>query len=66
MKKRKPDPDIFLQVLHENQLVARESLFIDDMEENVKAAESVGMTGLYIQPGTLLEVLPAYLNSSVY
>jgi glucose-1-phosphatase len=66
MGKRKPDPAIFLQVLEENRLVASESLFIDDMEENIKSAESVGMQGLYIQPGTLLEVLPAYLNSRVY
>jgi glucose-1-phosphatase len=66
MAKRKPDPAIFLQVLEENHLVASESLFVDDMEENVKSAESVGMQGFYIQPGTLLEVLPTYLNSRVY
>jgi putative hydrolase of the HAD superfamily len=65
MRKRKPDPAIFLQVLEESQLVARESLFIDDVEENVKSAESIGMQGLYIQPGTLLEVLPGYLNKSI-
>jgi len=63
MKKRKPDPDIFLQVLEENSLVPADSLFIDDMEENVKSAEAVGMKGLYIQPGTLLDVLPAYLKN---
>ncbi len=63
MKKRKPDTAIFLQVLEENSLVPAESLFIDDMEDNVKSAESVGMKGLYIQPGTLLEVLPGYLNN---
>jgi glucose-1-phosphatase len=63
MKKRKPDPAIFLQVLEENQLAAHESLFIDDMEENVRSAETVGIKGLYIQPGTLLDVLPSYLKN---
>jgi glucose-1-phosphatase len=62
MGMRKPDPGIYLQVLQENKLVAEESLFIDDMQENVIAAESLGIKGLFIQPGTLLEVLPGYLN----
>lgn len=64
MGKRKPDPAIFLQVLEENRLIASETLFIDDVEQNVKSAESVGMKGLYIQPGTLLEALPRYLSNS--
>jgi putative hydrolase of the HAD superfamily len=59
---RKPDQAIFLQVLAENNLVASETLFIDDISENVMAAESVGMKGLNIVPGTLLESLPAYLK----
>lgn len=62
MGKRKPDPSIYLQVLKENQLVAEECLFIDDVGENIIAAESVGIKGLHIQPGTLLEVLPGYLE----
>ena len=65
MGKRKPDTEIYLQVLEENQLVPGESLFIDDLEENVLAAESVGIQGLHIQPGTLLEVLPLYLDGSM-
>jgi putative hydrolase of the HAD superfamily len=59
---RKPDPAIFLQVLKENDLAASETLFIDDVEENVLAAESVGIIGLKIIPGSLLESLPAYLS----
>jgi len=65
MGMRKPDPNIYLQVLKEDQLVAEETLFIDDIEENIIAAKSVRLKGLYIQPGTLLEVLPRYLNGSV-
>lgn len=65
MGKRKPDPAIYLQVLEENQLKAEESLFVDDAEENVVAAESVGMRGLHILPGTLLEILPRYLATMI-
>lgn len=65
MGMRKPDPNIYLQVLKEDQLVAEETLFIDDIGENVIAAESTGIKGLHIQPGTLLEVLPGYLNGSI-
>src|SRR5690242_20642309 len=59
---RKPDPQIFLEVLKINGLNAWETLFIDDVKENVQAAESVGIKGLNIIPGTLLESLPAYLD----
>jgi glucose-1-phosphatase len=62
---RKPDQEIYRVVLKENNLVPSETLFIDDIPENVAAAESVGMRGLNILPGTLLETLPVYLNRSV-
>jgi 2-haloacid dehalogenase len=39
----KPDPKIFQLCLHRNNLVAGESLFIDDSLKNVAAAEAVGM-----------------------
>ena len=59
---RKPNPQIFHQALKESNLVPEETVFIDDMEENVAAAMTTGMRGLYIQPGTLLESLPDYLK----
>lgn len=62
---RKPDPEIYRIVLKDNNLVASETLFIDDIAENVVAAESVGMKGLNILPGTLLEALPGYLGEPV-
>ncbi len=64
MGMRKPEPGIFIKVLKDNNLIPSETLFIDDMKENIAAAESVGMKGLYILPGTLLEVLPGYLKNS--
>jgi len=45
-KLSKPDRRIYEVLLEKYSLVPGESLFIDDMEINVKAAESVGMKGL--------------------
>ncbi len=59
---RKPDPQIYIQALMEAGLVPEETLFIDDMEENTKAAISIGMKVLHIEPGTLIESLTRYLN----
>jgi len=40
---RKPDLPIYEYVLSQNQLKAKETLFIDDMLENTLAAESLGI-----------------------
>jgi FMN phosphatase YigB (HAD superfamily) len=44
--------------------VAEETLFIDDMEENIEAAKTLGLRVLHIQPGTLLEKLPDLLKDN--
>jgi putative hydrolase of the HAD superfamily len=62
MGMRKPNPQIYIQALTEADLVPEETLFIDDMEENIEAAKTTGMKVLHIQPGTLLEKLPGYLR----
>jgi putative hydrolase of the HAD superfamily len=62
MGMRKPNPQIYIQALTEADLVPEETLFIDDMEENIEAAKTTGMKVLHIQPGTLLENLPGYLK----
>ena len=41
----KPDFKIFRHLLETYRLDAKECLFLDDMEENVKAARQVGMAG---------------------
>jgi len=64
MGMRKPDPQIYLDVLEEANLVPEETLFIDDMEENTEVAKSLGMKVLHIQPGTLMEKLPGYLQDN--
>ena len=61
---RKPNPQIYIQALMEAGLVPEETLFIDDMVENTEAAKSTGMKVLHIQPGTLLERLPAFLQEN--
>lgn len=48
MKKRKPDPEIFEQVLTENNLTAEETLFIDDNLGNLHGAESLGIKTLLV------------------
>ena len=48
MAKRKPEPEIFLQVLEENNLKASETLFLDDNTDNVEAARAVGLQAVYV------------------
>ena len=64
MGTRKPNPQIYLEALKEANLVPEETLFIDDMEENIEAAKTTGMKVLHIQPGTLMENLPGYLKDN--
>lgn len=64
MGMRKPNPHIYLEAIKEANLIPEETLFIDDMEENIEAAKSTGMKVLHIQPGTLLQSLPRYLEDN--
>lgn len=41
--KRKPEPEIYLQVLEENTFDPTESLFLDDRIENIEAAKALGI-----------------------
>jgi FMN phosphatase YigB (HAD superfamily) len=43
----KPDPEIFVVLLHKYCLLAEECFFIDDHEENVSVARSIGMRGFF-------------------
>lgn len=51
MKMRKPDLEIYDHVLTENNLVARETLFIDDTILNTLAASSLNINTWHLQPG---------------
>jgi putative hydrolase of the HAD superfamily len=48
MKKRKPDADIFQQVLSEQSLKPEETLFLDDNALNVEGANLLGIKTVYI------------------
>ena len=49
---RKPNANIYEFVLKENNIKAEESLFIDDTEENIMAAASLGIHTWHINPET--------------
>ncbi len=59
MGKRKPDAEIFEQVLQENNLVPSQTLFLDDNELNVKGARAVGIQAVHV---TSPDLILAYFN----
>ena len=48
---RKPDREIFLHILEENQLDPKQTLFIDDTEEHIRTAELLGINVWHLQVG---------------
>ncbi|HBB91484.1 MAG: hypothetical protein A2X22_07675 [Bacteroidetes bacterium GWF2_49_14] len=58
---RKPDEKIFVKMLKASRLNPEETLFLDDFEMNVRAAEAVGMRAIWITNGnTILEALEKF------
>ena len=51
MGKRKPDLNIYTQVLEENHLKSEETLFVDDTKENTDAAALLGIKTWNLQVG---------------
>lgn len=63
MGMRKPDDEIYLQVLKEADLNASETLFIDDKKENIEGAKRVGIVGQLHDPSTeIVDVIQDYLK----
>jgi len=48
MGMRKPDAEIYLRVLEENQLKPATTLFLDDNRANVDAANALGINSVYV------------------
>jgi putative hydrolase of the HAD superfamily len=48
----KPEPQIYLHLLERFGLIARESVFVDDMQANVDAAKAVGLHAIRFQNAT--------------
>jgi putative hydrolase of the HAD superfamily len=45
---RKPDKEIFEYVLKENNIEAKECLFIDDSKEHIETAEKLGIQCIHL------------------
>ena len=57
MGMRKPNPEPFLYILKENNLNAKETLFIDDTIKNIETAHALGLKTIHLQwPQTLPEL----------
>lgn len=59
MGKRKPNADIFEQVLEENNLSAASTVFFDDNIDNIRSAEKLGIQTLHV---TSPQVMMNYFN----
>ncbi len=46
----KPETEIYAKLIKQYNIVPSQTLFIDDREENIAAAETFGMTGLHATP----------------
>lgn len=51
----KPDPAIYLRLLHKHQLNPAECVFIDDSKANILGAEQVGMQGIHFHSAEQLQ-----------
>ena len=54
MGKRKPDADIFEQVIEENNLVPEQTLFLDDYAINIEGAKAVGIKTVHVTSSNLI------------
>ena len=60
MKKRKPDAEIFEQVLEENNLIPEETLFLDDYAVNIEGAKALGIKTIHVtSPHLILDYFHA-------
>ncbi len=46
---RKPEPRIFQFVLDENDIKAEETLFIDDSEQHIESAKTLGLATYHLR-----------------
>jgi len=62
MGKRKPNTDIFMDVLHSNNLNAQETLFIDDSPQHIEGALKTGIQAKLLAKNMEVEELVAELG----
>jgi len=60
---RKPDNEIYVKVLNDENLISAETLFIDDFQFNVDAAVKLGIQGYCLQKDdSLKDIFKKYIN----
>lgn len=60
MHMRKPDADIFEQVLHDNNFLPHETLFLDDNADNIAGAKKLGIQTVHVtSPDLILDYFHA-------
>jgi putative hydrolase of the HAD superfamily len=63
---RKPDIEIFEEVCRQADLKPSETIFIDDVEANVKAAAQAGLWGIHLQaPCTIEDLFADTINNVI-
>lgn len=48
---RKPDPEIYIRLIERYQIQANRAVFIDDNQDNVRAAQALGFHGIKFKDG---------------
>ena len=67
IKLRKPNRDIYEYVLKDANLVAEETMFIDDNGPNIKMANEVGIIGILHDPKIdITTAFEKYINDTIY
>lgn len=56
IKERKPDPEFFERILAAEGLPPEEAVFIDDLEENIRGAQRVGIPSIHFTGAADLRV----------
>lgn len=67
MHMRKPDPEGFRLIVEEQRIEPTETIFIDDIAKNLEGARAVGIHGLHLATGSVLDLFNSedqLINSS--
>ena len=58
----KPDAKIYQHVLKQLKAAPQETLFIDDLEENISAAQALGMNGIIFERETIIQKVQQFFS----
>lgn len=62
---RKPEKESYLNLLEKNYIMASETLFVDDLDINIKAAEKLGLKTHHLEEDSILDMFTnGYLNKN--